>query len=170
MNRKAAILGLGQRGLAWAEMFREAGWRVSGFDPDAGATGLPKGSRGWKREQTISATAAQADWVICCLPDRLELMQKVIQRAQAEAPQNAVIAVNSRSHDIEAVQGCAMRPSQIVLLTGDTGHGIGLNVTSRNPPALKIDAMATLSEVCPDPVLTLPEDTGRDQSRDTRSA
>ncbi len=170
MSRKVAILGLGQRGLAWAETFRQAGWLVSGFDPDPAAPGLPKGSKGWRREQTISATAAQADWVICCLPDRLELMQKVVQRAQAEAPRNAIIAVCSREHDVEAVQGCAMRPSQIVLLTGVAGQGIGLNLTGRNPAELKIDAIAALSSVCPEPLVTLPSDIAVGQSRDARSA
>ena len=123
MNRKAAVLGLGGRGRAWAEMFRDAGWRVSGFDPDPSCQGLPGGSRGWRREETISTTVAHADWVVCCLPDRLELMQKVIQRAQAEAPGNAVIAVTTKAHDVDAVQGCALRPAQVVLITGapDTG-------------------------------------------------
>ena len=86
MSRKAAILGLGERGSAWAEMFRDAGWRVSGFDPDPSVDGLPSGSRGWRKQETISSTVAYADWVVCCLPDRLELMLKVLQRAQAEAP------------------------------------------------------------------------------------
>ena len=117
MSSKAAILGLGERGRAWAGMFRDAGWRVSGFDPDPSAMGLPTGSRGWRREQTISSTVAYADWVICCVPDRLELMQKIIQRAQAEAADAAVIAVTSRLHDVDAVQGCAIRPAQVVLIT-----------------------------------------------------
>ena len=49
-----------------------------------------------------------------CLPDRLELMQKVIQRAQAEAPEGAVVAVTSHQHDVDGVQGCAIRPAQVV--------------------------------------------------------
>ena len=170
MSRKAAILGLGERGSAWAEMFREAGWRVSGFDPDPSAAGLAAGSRGWRREETISSTVAHTDWVVCCLPDRLELMQMVIQRAQAEAPGNAVIAATSRQHDVDAVQGCAIRPAQVVLITGTPGDGFELNVTVRNDPELKVSALAVLSEVSP--LVSTPaepiEESGH--ARDSRSA
>ena len=80
MSKKAAIIGLGARGAAWAELFRDAGWVVSGFDPDPDVTGLAKGTRGWRRGETISSTVEQADWVLCCVSDRLELMTKIIQR------------------------------------------------------------------------------------------
>lgn len=170
MSKKAAILGLGERGCAWAEMFRDAGWRVSGFDPDPSATGLLQGSRGWRRDDTISTTVANADWVVCCLPDRLELMQKVIQRAQAEAPEPAVIAVTSRQHDADSVQGCAVRPGQVVLITGAPEHGVDLNVTGRNQPELKVAALAVLSEICP--AVVPPEDDAseRPQAEDSKSA
>lgn len=170
MSRKAAVLGLGDRGKAWAELFRDAGWRVSGFDPEPSAQGLPRGSRGWRREETISTTVAYADWVICCLPDRLELMRKVIQRAQAEAPEGAVVAVTTRAHDVDAVQGCALRPARVVLLTGTPEEGVELNITGRNQPELKLDALAVLSEVCPS---VMPPPDGASQSaqpRDSKSA
>lgn len=170
MSRKAAILGLGTRGKVWAEMFREAGWRVSGFDPDPGVSGLSGSARGWRRAETISACVASADWVVCCLPDRLELMTKVMQRAQAEAPDEAVIAVTSPLHDCEAIQGCAFRPSQIVHLGGDPGSGVALNVTARNTPDLKVAALAVLSEVCPSIPSTGYGDDAEDQSDDAQSA
>lgn len=149
MNRKAAVLGLGERGRAWAELFRDAGWQVSGFDPDPSARGPQIPGRGWRRGDTISTTVANADWVVCCLPDRLELMQKVIQRAQAEAPGDAVLAVTSRVHDVDAVQGCALRPASVVVITGTLERGVELNVTGRNHADLKLDALAVLSEICP---------------------
>lgn len=170
MNKKAAVLGLGERGKAWAEAFRDAGWRVSGFDPEQGVSGLAAGSRGWRREETISTTVAYADWVVFCLPDRLELMQKVIQRAQAEAPERAVLAVSSRQHDIDAVQGCAIRPAQVILVTGAPASGVELNVTGRNAADLKLDALAVLSEVCPK-VMPPPEIAADPaQARDSKSA
>lgn len=170
MSRKAAVLGLGERGTAWADAFRDAGWRVSGFDPDPAALGPPRGSRGWRREETISTTVAHADWVVCCLPDRLELMQKVIQRAQAEAPEAAVVAVTSRQHDVDAVQGCAIRPAQVVLVTGAPDRGVDLNVTGRNQAGLKLDALAVLSEVCSS-VLPPPDGAADEaQARDSKSA
>ncbi|WP_413719892.1 hypothetical protein [Silicimonas sp. MF1-12-2] len=170
MSSKAAILGLGERGRAWAGMFRDAGWRVSGFDPDPSAMGLPTGSRGWRREQTISSTVAYADWVICCVPDRLELMQKIIQRAQAEAADAAVIAVTSRLHDVDAVQGCAIRPAQVVLITHAPAGGVELNLTSRNQPDLKVAALAVLSEVCPADLPPEGSASGVLQSRESKSA
>ncbi|NNL72143.1 MAG: hypothetical protein HKP29_02140 [Silicimonas sp.] len=170
MSRKIAVLGLGSRGSAWAEAFRDAGWRVSGFDPDPIANGPASGSRGWRRETTISSTASHADWVILCLPERLELVQKVIQRAQAEAPAGAIIAVVSARFDIDAVQGCAVRPERVVLIDGLPGGNADLNLSQRNPPDLKVDALSLLSQVCPgaDPgAERVPED---DQKDDARSA
>lgn len=170
MNRKAAVLGLGERGQAWAEAFRDAGWRVSGFDPEPGVLGLPRGSRGWRREETISTTVAYSDWVVLCVPDRLELMQKVIQRAQAEAPERAILAVSSYQHDVDAVQGCAIRPARVVLVAGAPDLGVDLSVTGRNPAELKLDALAVLSEVCPR-VMPAPDGAaGEAQSRDSKSA
>lgn len=171
MSRKVAILGLGERGRAWAETFRGAGWRVSGFDPATDAPGLPKGSKGWRRETTISATVGSADWVICCLPERIELFRKVIQRAQAAAPEAAVIAVSSRCHDVDAVQGCAIRPAQVILLAGETTQGIEMVLTARNTGELRIDALATLSQVCPDQRAAsgIEADAGQ-RSRDARTA
>lgn len=169
MSRKAAILGLGERGSAWAEMFRDAGWRVSGFDPDPSVAGLSSGSRGWRKQDTISSTVAYADWVVCCLPDRLELLLKVLQRAQAEAPETALIAVTSRLHDVDAVQGCVTRPGQVVLITGAPETGFDLNVSARNAPELKVAALAVLSAICPSilpPALdSLPEAHSRDSKR-----
>lgn len=167
MTGKAALLGLGARGTRWAGMFVHAGWRVAGFDPDPKATGLAQARHGWRREQTISATVADADWIMICLPDRLELMRKVVQRAQVQAAETAIIAVSSSLHDVEAVQGCAIRPSQVVLVTGDAGSQVNLTFTSRNPPDLKIAALSTLSQVCPVPAQ---EVLPGDQSADARSA
>ena len=170
MSRKAAIIGLGERGSAWAEMFRAAGWRVSGFDPEPGAKGLADGSRGWRREETISRTVAYSDWIVCCVPDRLELMRKVMQRVQAEAPEGAVIAVASELHDVDAVQGCAVRPAQVIRVGGDNASGHSLFVTTRNAQDLKVQALAVLSEVCPsvsEPEAVVAKEA---QPRESRSA
>lgn len=166
MSRKIAILGLGSRGSAWSQAFREAGWRVSGFDPDPLAGPSSKEGRGWHRESAISSTVAFADWVLLALPERLELVQKMIQRAQAEAPAGSVIAVASEAFDVEEVQSCAIRPGRIVLLTGAPAMGVDLNVSSRNAPEMKVDVLAILSEVCPAPAETKPAG----QSSEAKSA
>ena len=170
MSRKAAILGLGARGVLWAGLFRDAGWRVSGFDPDPLANGLPRDSRGWRRETAISTTVAHADWVLCCVPDRLELVQKVLQRAQAEAPASAIIAVSTRLQDADAVQSCAIRPAQVIVISGDRVRDFGLNLTPRTTPEVKIAALATLSEICRLDTGAFDDTEVADQSLDARSA
>ena len=142
--RKAAILGLGKRGQFWLETALRSGWKVSGFDPDASA--LATAHRGeWQREHTISGTVKDAEWIVCCLPERFELMQKVIQRAQAEAPSASVIAVDTR-FPVEDVQTCATRHGQLVQVTYHEQDGFALSVTRQNMPETKETAKATLAE------------------------
>ena len=142
--RRAAILGLGGRGQFWLRTALNSGWHVSGFDPDP--TALPASRRSeWRREHTISATVKDADWMICCLPERLELMQKVIQRAQAEAPETCVIAVDT-GFEVENVQSCATRRDQLVQVAFDQDAGFSLSVTAYNPPHIKEEVTRTLAE------------------------
>lgn len=147
MSRNAAILGLGRRGIRWARQALGAGWQVSGFDPDPSAGQALAGTPEWRRETTISATVRKADLVICCLPERLELMQMVIQRAQAEVPGNAVIAVATGAQEIEAVQGCALRPGQVILVNETPGGGYSLDVTPKNDAVLRERAAELLVEL-----------------------
>ena len=142
--RRIAILGLGRRGQFWLRTALQSGWQVSGFDPDPAAMPASRRSE-WRREHTISATVKHADWVICCLPERLELMQKVIQRAQAEAPEASVIAVDT-CFDIESVQSCATRRDQLIQVTYDSSAGYSLSVTAYNAPSIKQEATRTLAE------------------------
>ncbi len=129
--RRVAFLGLGARGTRWAEAFHRSGWQVSGFDPDPTAGQRLEALRDMRREQTISATVQGADLVVCCLPERIELTQMVLQRAQAEAPIEALVAVASQNQDIEAVQNCALRPAMVVRFL-DADHGLSLDVSERN--------------------------------------
>ena len=145
MSRRVAILGLGARGSRWAEAFRDSGWLVSGFDPDPAAG--RRLSADLRREQTISATVHGADWIFCCLPERLELMQMVLQRAQAEAPREAMIAVTSRAHDVEGVQTCTIRPAQVVRVAEADDGTLALDVTERNPTGTRAEAQQVLAEL-----------------------
>jgi len=159
MTGRAAILGLGDRGRRWADACRHAGWEVAGFDPDDRAGQGLQGDKAWHREQTISGTVKGADWVICCLPERLELMRTVIQRAQAAAPEQAVIAVASRSFDIDEVQGCAIRPAQVVRVTEGSDGGLTLDLNARTHPELRDAATETLSGLAA--VMSLSPDEGK---------
>lgn len=158
MSRNAAIIGLGRRGTRWARQALGAGWQVSGFDPDPAAGKVLAGQSDWRREATISATVRGADLVLCCLPERLELMQMVLQRAQAEVQDRAVIAVASDALDVEAVQGCAMRPGQVVVVNDARDGGVALEVTSRNDAAIRTRATELLVELAaaPGPDLSPP--------------
>lgn len=137
MSRSAAILGLGWRGEGWAGLCLQAGWRVCAFDPAPSAASAVVRLPGLDRRDTISSAVRGADWIVCSVPDRLELIQKVVQRAQAEAPENAIIAIASRDHDVETLQSCAVRPAQVVRLIDPTAGGVALDVSERNTADLK---------------------------------
>jgi len=147
MSRRAAILGLGRRGENWANLCLEAGWVVRAFDPAPGAASAVARLPGLRREDTISAAVRGANWVICSVPDRLELIQMVLQRAQAEAPPQAVIAVASALYDVDALQSCAIRPGQVVRLVGTGAGGVALDVTDRNADDLKHLAQTLSTEL-----------------------
>ena len=107
----------------------------------------PKTERAVTSWPTISAAVRGADWVICSVPDRLELIQMVLKRAQAEAPRQAIVAVASPGHDVDSLQACAMRPGQVVrLVERDTG-GVALDVTERNAGEVKQVAEAFSAEL-----------------------
>ncbi len=147
MSARVAILGLGDRGARWVETCLAAGWDVHGFDPDDRAARDVSGGASWRREKTISGAVAGADWVVCCLPERLELISTVIRRAQATA-KDAVIAVASDAFDVDAVQGCAIRPGHVFrLLEGEAGE-LALDVSPQNDARMRTtatEALATLS-------------------------
>ncbi len=147
MSRRAAILGLGRRGEHWAGLCLGAGWDVCAFDPAVNAASAVARLPGLRRVETISMAARRAELILCCVPDRLELIQMVVQRAQAEADEGSVVAVVSGAHDIDALQSCSIRPGQVVRLAPSDDGGIALDVTSRNAPDLKDAAGALMAEL-----------------------
>ena len=147
MTRKVAILGLGATGGRWARDCHAAGWRVAVFDPEPDAEGGRPLKGDWKRHDTISGTVKGADWVLIAVPDRLELIRKVIQRVQAEAPERAVILSAARAFGIDEVQGCAWRPEQVVLVGRDETGGIALTLSQKNAPGLREDLTEALSAI-----------------------
>ena len=147
MTKRGAILGLGRRGEAWAGLCLEAGWDLRAFDPAPSAASAEARLPGLHREETISAAVQKADWVFCCVPDRLELIQMVLQRAQAEAPDGAVLAVASAALDIEALQSCAIRPGQVLRLGVRDQGSIALDFTERNPADLRAAAEGVVAEL-----------------------
>lgn len=133
MSVRGTILGLGRRGEMLASFCLKAGWEVRAFDPAPLAAAAEARLDGLRRSDTISSAVRHADWVFCCLPDRIELIQKVMQRAQYEAPDNALMAVVSSSYDIETIQSCAMRPSQVFRISMAGDGACTLDMAERNP-------------------------------------
>ncbi len=145
MNKRAAIIGLGGRGQAWATTFLDAGWTVTGFDPEP-LTNLPTGTGSrWKQETTISASVRDADWIAICLPERLELLQKVMQRAQAEAPKTAVVGVATTAFNIEEVQNCALRSDAVVIVSSGAKGGFTCDVSPKTSDGTRDRAKQTLA-------------------------
>lgn len=147
MSRRAAILGLGRRGEAWASLCLDAGWEVCAFDPSPSAASAFGRLRGARRAETISTAVHGADWVVCSVPDRLELVQMVLKRAQAEMPETGIVAVASPLHDIEALQSCAVRPGQVVRLAEPEAGGVAFEVTERNIPGFRALAATLAAEL-----------------------
>jgi hypothetical protein len=99
--------------------------------------------------------------VVFCLPERLELMQKVIQRAQAEAPE-AIFCVHT-DFEVESVQSCATRRGQILQVAYNDVTGFALSSTKDNPKELKENMVCALTELA----ATLSVDGGSAQATDT---
>ncbi len=163
MSVRGAILGLGRRGEVWAELCLAAGWDLTVFDPSPSSVAAEVRLRGIRREPTISAAVRRADWVFCCLPDRLELIQKVMQRVQAEAPDGAIIAVATPEIDVEALQNCAMRPARVLRVALGPDGGCLLDVTDRNPEDVRRKAEAVATELM---ALGAPDWFGPDDAQD----
>lgn len=147
MNRRVAVLGLGARGARWADAFHQSGWVVSCFDPEPSAGAFLSAHADVRREGTISATVQGAECVVCCLPERPELLQMVLQRAQAEAPSQAVKIVATRNNDIDDIQASALRPAQVVRVTEADDGTLSLDVTDRNTTEIRDTAQQVLSEL-----------------------
>ena len=171
MSRKVAILGLGETGARWSRLFHKAGWTVAAFDPDPNTFDGASLKSGWRRYDRISTAVQGADWVMLCLPERLDLIRMVIRRAQSEAPRDAAIVSTARSFDVDEVQSCASRPAQVVKIGDGSDGGFSLDLTSRNSEDLRKKVASVLPELAAIASLE-PDGTKRkpDQSDDAISA
>lgn len=136
MGKTTAIIGSGRIGCGWAARFLLSGWHVRVFDPDPGTearlsrvieraraslpglydTPPPPPGR-LSLHASLSEAVAGANWIQESAPDRLELKRKVFQAVQAACDPEALIASSSAGLSAEALQGCAMRPAQILVAT-----------------------------------------------------
>jgi 3-hydroxyacyl-CoA dehydrogenase len=170
VTRRVAIIGLGQRGLAFARAFHRAGWIVAGFDPDPRADLCPAPKRDWRRETTISASVARAEWVVLCLPERLELLRAVCQRVQTQAPDQSILAAVTREIDAVSAQDCALRPARIIRIGPGSSGGHVLETSANTPDDLRADAVSVLAMLGATGDLALDRGGDADQSPAAESA
>ena len=82
-----------------------------------------------------------------CLPERLELMQKVMQRVQAEAPQDAILAVDSAVFSIDDIQNCALRPANVVRAQIADDDGFTIDVSPKTATKIRAASERILSQI-----------------------
>lgn len=168
MSRRAAILGLGRRGEAWAALCLQAGWLVRSFDPAPGTASAVARLPGLTPAGTISGAVRDVDLVVCSVPDRLELIQMVLKRVQPEVGPATVVAVPSLSYDAEALQSCSIRPAQIIRLAQADADGVAFDVTDRNASDMRRQAELLSAELAA--VLGFGRGEVEDQGWDAESA
>ncbi|WP_042338267.1 3-hydroxyacyl-CoA dehydrogenase [Paraburkholderia ferrariae] len=113
-TRRAAIVGAGSIGVAFAVVFARAGWRVRLYDPDAERrAAVPReialrlsdlAHHGLLDEtanaiaarveivDTLAAAAAEADLVQECAPERAEIKRELFEQMDRAAPAHAILA------------------------------------------------------------------------------
>ena len=153
----AAVIGGGAMGRRWAARFLMAGWKVRLFDPDRATAGMLGETLGGSGERAarlrlacaMSEAVAGADWIQESVPERLGLKRKVCQVLQSHCDPDAVIASSSIGFRPAQIQGCAMRPGQIIIARSRDPAAlrskVDLATSGANPPALVARARAALS-------------------------
>jgi L-gulonate 3-dehydrogenase len=141
-TQRAAIVGAGSIGVAFALVFARAGWQVRLFDPDlerlrlAGAElqarcddlagfGLLDEASAVVHARVLSVEAldeavAGADLVQECAPERVDLKRELFAQLDAAAPSTAVLA--SSSSALPASQFAAELPGRARCLVAHPGN------------------------------------------------
>jgi 3-hydroxybutyryl-CoA dehydrogenase len=81
--------------------------KVDPADRDAALSRLSVGS-------DLDAAAADVDLAVEAVPERLELKREVLERLEASAPEDALLASNTSSLSISAIQGGLRRPERVI--------------------------------------------------------
>lgn len=109
-DRSVDVLGLGNMGLGIAVVLRDAGWKVTGFDPS------PK-AREAADEHRVAHASSMSDlkgaWAVLSLPSA-STVEEVVPRLLAASPERIVIDATTseldtsrRMHELTAVAGGA---------------------------------------------------------------
>jgi len=137
MPQKVAVVGAGTMGHGIAQVAAMAGHTVALVDasPDLAARGLERirqnldggVARGKVSEQqrdealtrvtvasSIAEAAADADFAIEAVPERLDLKAAVFAELEATAPVHAIMGSNTSSLSITEIQEATGRPAQVI--------------------------------------------------------
>lgn len=133
-GEKAAIIGGGVIGAAWAARFLLNGWEVAVFDPDPHAArklsevlanahrslpalydkALPPEGQ-LTLHSDLAEAVTDATWIQESVPERLEIKHKIYAQIQAHAPEDAIIGSSTSGFKPSELQKGARRPSQILV-------------------------------------------------------
>lgn len=131
---KAAIVGGGVIGGAWAARFLLHGWDVVVSDPNPhvatqvaailanaekslpALADVPMPARGaLSFAGSLAEAVVDADWVQESVPERLDVKHKVIAEIQAHAPAHAILGSSTSGFKPSELQQGASRPGQILV-------------------------------------------------------
>ncbi|MEO0369071.1 MAG: carnitine 3-dehydrogenase [Pseudomonadota bacterium] len=133
-NQTAAVIGGGVIGGGWIARFALMGWQVNIYDPDPEAPrkvqavldnathSLPSLYEQPLPKQgainfcdSLEEAVAEVAWVSECVPERLELKQKVLADIQRACPSDAVISSSTSGFKPSELQSSADDPQQIIV-------------------------------------------------------
>ena len=122
---RVSVIGAGTMGGGVAALLLQHGHKVALFDLDDQALERARqraikraGDETTQRNLTVSSdletVAAQADFVIEAVPEKLSLKQEIFAQLDRFAPGHAVLASNTSELSITAIASATNRPEQVV--------------------------------------------------------
>ena len=130
----AAVLGGGVIGGGWVARFALMGWDVRVFDPDPQAARKVNEVLENARQSlpalyehalptegavtfvdSVSAAVSGAEWISECVPENLELKQKVLSDVQMHCPKTAIVSSSTSGFKPSQLQAGSIHPEQIIV-------------------------------------------------------
>lgn len=135
---KVAVIGLGEVGRGWAALLVSAGWPTAIFDTDARALGegqddilrrvdsLVAAGRGQRASadlglgelrtgRSLLQAVGEAEWIIECLPEDLQLKQRTLEQIEQVARMRAVITSSTAGLFASQLCGRMRHPERLLV-------------------------------------------------------
>ena len=124
-SKHVTVVGAGTMGGGIAPLLLMTGHRVTLFDPAEEALAGARQRAGKRNDETVlgarltlatdlAAAAADADFVIEAVPEKLELKRSIFAQLDAAAPAHAILATNTSELSVTAIAGATQRADQVV--------------------------------------------------------